>query len=74
MTKVTIEKELLNDIYFALETARDNAIEVLNTHNNKCRRLPMTYDEKRIWGILTEDINDVEEVLISLSEKWKFGR
>lgn len=68
-----VEEELMKRMYFALETARDNALECFNEHMNSIGDAP-TVKEKHLSKLLLGDVNEATDLITVLTDKYgKFG-
>ena len=68
-----VEAATMKRIYFALETARDNAIECYNDHMAKLGQGNMTKCNEYVADCLKKDIEEAESLITELSSKWSFG-
>ena len=69
----SVEENLMKRIYFALETARDNALECFNEHQNSIKDEP-TVKEKHLSKLLLDDVNEATDLIKGLTDKYgKFG-
>ncbi len=69
-----VDSKLLKRIYFALETARDNALECLNAHTNSIKGNPLKYENIRT-RILTMDVDEATDLIKELTDKYgQFGK
>jgi hypothetical protein len=68
----SVEENLMKRIYFALETARDNALEVYNEHMVS---LGMTTTKnKYLAKALKDDVDEATDLIKGLTDKYgKFG-
>lgn len=68
-----IEENLMKRIYFALEVARDNALECFNDHVANIKGEP-TLKEKRLSELMLDDVNEVTDLIKGLTDKYgRFG-
>lgn len=60
-------------MYFALETARDNALECLNVHVTSIKGEP-TIKEKHLSKLLLDDVSEATDLIKRLTDEYgKFG-
>ena len=68
-----VEEQLMKRIYFALETARDNALECFNEHQTSIKGEP-TLKEKYLSKLMLDDVNEVTDLIKGLTDKYgNFG-
>lgn len=68
-----VDVKLMKRIYFALEVARDNAIELYNDHMNKVGEKPTTKKDEYLAKLLKDDADEANDLVKGLAEKWDFG-
>jgi len=69
----SVEENLMKRMYFALEKARDNALESFNAHVVSISGEP-TRKESYITKLLLDDVNEATDLIKGLSDKYgKFG-
>ena len=67
-----VEETTMKRVYFALETARDNAIECYNDHMNRLGQGNITKRNEYVADCLKKDIEESEWLIAELSSKWSF--
>ncbi len=69
----SVDARLMKRMYFALETARDNALECFNAHVNNIIGEP-TKKESYISKLLLDDVNEATDLIKGLTDKYgNFG-
>ncbi len=68
-----VDSVLMKRVYFALETGRDNAVEVYNQHINKIVSTKASRQDLYLGKLFKNDIKEVEKLIEQLNDKWHFG-
>ena len=70
----SVEENLMKRMYFALDTARDNAIELYNSHMIEVDGKPTTKKNEYIAKLLKDDMDEVTDLIKGLTYKYgEFG-
>ena len=65
----SVEERMMKRMYFALETARDNALECFNAHVTSIEGEP-TVKEKHLTKLLLDDVNEATDLIKGLTDKY----